>query len=178
MFHSIGEFSFEAIALNQVGTYRQEQGNFEEARDLFNSAIALTALTDEHLRAVWPRFDLAMVAIETGELATAAQHLIDGATLVTSGAAIMGWAYISAAASIGVERKRFVEAARLFGASAALTEQTGATFEKVVIARSIERLRSELPAAELASAWKSGRALGQDRALQEAMELCRSILPV
>ncbi len=175
-FHVLGNFTGEAMTYTHRGLIRYDRGEYAEARVLLDLAIDLIARSGDYFAAVWTRFDLALVAIAVGDLETAANHLVEGAELVTSGATIMTWAYVSAAAMIAVERERFAEAARLFGASQALTEKTGATFEKVVFSQYIETLRLEMPAVELELAWKGGRSLGQDQALRAAVELCQSLL--
>jgi non-specific serine/threonine protein kinase len=173
---ALGDYTTAAMTHMHRGLRRYEQGAYGEARALCTLAIDLIGQSGEPLSAVWPLFDLALIAIATSDLQTAANYLIEGAELVASGMTIMTWAYVSAAATIAVAQERLAEGAHLFGASQALTERTGATFEKAIFNRSIERLRRERPLAELEVAWNGGRSLGQDRALREAVEFCQSVL--
>jgi tetratricopeptide (TPR) repeat protein len=170
----VGHKASIANMLANLGSLLSEFGDFQRSRALLEEALQLAKEQRDTARVAFVLLNLGELALRQEELALAAgwcrQSLEQWQALEDS------WGIVSTlhALAHAVAPQRPREAARLFGAEAALRETSGIALPPVYRSqhdRALRDLRSALGEATFGEAWAEGQALPLETAVSEALAL-------
>jgi predicted ATPase/DNA-binding SARP family transcriptional activator len=178
LFRSAGDKMRLAAVLGNLGAVANYQGDYERGRPLVEEALALH-------REFGAKDDIAMTLHNLGSVAVQEGRYSDGAALLHESLemsrdiaykeqAAYTLSRLAELASLQDDRER---AARLLGAADAVFEDLGVPLygdERDIYERTVEDLRSHLGDDAFESKRSEGRALGIERAIEQALEAAKS----
>jgi predicted ATPase/transcriptional regulator with XRE-family HTH domain len=180
-FRAAGDQSNAALILTHLGVTAWGQGDVERATRMCQEAMALQRATRDDWGLSVSLGYLGLLAVEGGNYRYAAAVHRESLQLRWDAEI---WEDVAASladlAVLAVAVERPVQAARLFGAAAAVREETGRWPvphfpERTAFERAESRARSSLGAEAFATAEAAGRALPREQAISEAAALADEI---
>lgn len=163
-----------AMTLTYWAPIPLNQGAYRRAAALAEQALALARELGDRIGEYSAAYNLALVAQAEGD-PVAAQQLFRNALALAvelgDGGNIV--ACLKGLGSVAVTTSRFERAARLWGATEALSAgaeiaQYAYTLDQTLYNEMLERARAKLPAEVWAAAWNAGRELTQQQAIAYA----------
>jgi predicted ATPase/DNA-binding CsgD family transcriptional regulator len=171
----LGDTRGIARALHYTGEVARFLGDDERARPLYAESLHLYRELDDRSSAAIVLDDLGYVAAHQGDPRRALASFLEALGEHTEAAALFLIAHsLAGIAGVATMLHRPTEAARLFGASAALCERIGAAIwpvEKVDHDRHLGEARNRLGEAAFAAAFAAGRELPTEEAIAAAFTL-------
>jgi hypothetical protein len=180
-FRAADDLSNAALTLTHLGVAAWGQDDARRATGLFEEALALQRATGDGWGLSISLGYLGLLAGERGDYARAAAAHRESLQLRWDAAV---WEDVAASlsdlASLAAATGRAEQAARLFGAAAAVRDETGRSFvlyfpERAVFERREAAARAALGADAYAVAEAAGRALAREQAVAEAAALADEI---
>jgi tetratricopeptide (TPR) repeat protein len=176
LWKEMGDRHYLAYAIDGLGEIARYQGDYPAARSLYEQSLQIRrGLQDRHCTAV-SLYNLGNLAADEGDYVSARVHCLESLKLrcelgekLGKAECVEGLARIMALTPDG-EKAQAEQAARLFGAMAALREGAGAPLppaERDRQDRCIATARALLGQTAFASTWGVGRTLSLDDAVAE-----------
>jgi tetratricopeptide (TPR) repeat protein len=170
---TLGDTHGIAKSLTAVGFLAHGQGDDKRATDLLEETLTLSRQLGDHVRTVHGLGDLAWVLHCRGDHARATALYAEALTLASAigDRRDVTW-LLEDLAMVGATYRLPEQAARLFGAAAALRETSGspnAQFATADYSRRLQFVREALGEAGFATAWAEGRAMTLEQAVDAAL---------
>jgi predicted ATPase len=158
-----GNADWEASALHLLGEVLRDLGRFEEAEGALLEADAIAReLGGREIFVASNVHGLGDLALDQGDFAAASRYYREALAITRGRASTVEVYCLAGIASVLIERKREKEAATLWGAVSAAEEGLG--FDMLPSER--KRYETRLRGLEGTPAWRAGRALTLERALE------------
>jgi predicted ATPase/DNA-binding XRE family transcriptional regulator len=170
-----GETAWSAVLECRLGSAAYGLHDLEKAKQWFEESLARQRELDDPCITAATLDFLALVAVEQGDLAGAAERLDASLPLMRAcGLRITAHHWLALAAMLAHALGEFGSAARLLGAYIAVTERFGALTQlprRAAYERALETTRARLGEAAFAAASSLGQALPLDEAIRLAEEV-------
>ena len=171
---AIGKRREIAAAQTALAQLHRAEGSLDEAESLNERALQACRELEDRESVAIGLVNLAMVAIVRGDREQARERLLQGMAIAHEiGSRPAGQSALDACAGLAAVAAQWARAARLFGAAAAQSEQTGICrdpADDAFVRPLIAGVRAALGPERFADAEREGRALSLETALDEARE--------
>lgn len=174
VWRALGNDQKAAIVLANRAGLAFRQGQYDLAAELQEEALNLKRAAGDRLAAASSLGYLGLIEIERGNLESAKERLNEALlTFHEAGQKAEVAECCEALARVALEEGKYLRAARLYGAGAALLDEVGVTRPEADRPRhdaAMARLREALSPMEFNAAWELGRATPLDHAVADALE--------
>jgi non-specific serine/threonine protein kinase len=173
--HDAGDLNGEGFCNLALGVLARFSGQYDDARQLFDGALALHTQAQHEWGAATSRYLAGEAARDEGNIPGAAGLIADGLRRYRDQSDIFGsGACVAALAVFAAERHELARAARLFGAAFAMCEYAGVLLPPVDLERyqqTAAAVATQVPASE----FQRGRSWSIERATDEALAVAADV---
>jgi predicted ATPase len=167
----LGDRQFIAHALNDMGLIVRRQGDHARAETLIEQGLVLRRELGAKVGVGWSLHNLALVARDRGDYVRAFELFCASLDIRRELGDRRGIAdCLEGLAAVAAALRRPREAARLYGAAAALREAIEAPilpFDQAEYDRHLAATQAQLEQSAFAEAWATGRAMTPEQSVQE-----------